>query len=204
MIKLIIVCEDKLRKYGDFLVQLVSLEDDKDELIIGVKDGEVDAVVWTESEYKSNAHQLSSKQHILFIGNSKMIKEKREHMLKKFCEYGIDYRWLGKQAALFVEKGMDINKYERFIIFANDLQPDIKRLIDKEERKNINEALSSPLEEKKIVQVFKTLAIPVANKLAAGGEAVTIFTKNKEIEDQQYTCAILHFYMNSLAEFMGL
>ena len=105
---IIIVCEDKLRKYGDFLAQLVSLEDDTDESIIGVKDGEVNAVVWSESEYKSNTSQLSSNQHILFIGNSKMIKEKREHMLKKFCEHGIDYRWLGKQAALFVEKGMDV------------------------------------------------------------------------------------------------
>ena len=35
MKKLIIVCEDKLRKYGDFLSQLISLDDDKEDQIIG-------------------------------------------------------------------------------------------------------------------------------------------------------------------------
>lgn len=36
MKKLIIVCEEKLRQYGDFLAQLVSLQDDKGEEIVGV------------------------------------------------------------------------------------------------------------------------------------------------------------------------
>lgn len=48
MKKLIIVCEERLRKYGDFLSQLVSLEDDKDDEVIGVKDGTVVAQVWSE------------------------------------------------------------------------------------------------------------------------------------------------------------
>ena len=70
MKKLIIVCEEKLRKYGDFLAQLVSLEDDKDGNIRGTKDGAVAAQVWTEKDYVGNAAQISSEQYILFIGNS--------------------------------------------------------------------------------------------------------------------------------------
>ena len=58
MKKLIIVCEEKLRQYGDFLSQLVSLQDDKDNKIIGVKDGAVAAQVWTEKEYNANAPSL--------------------------------------------------------------------------------------------------------------------------------------------------
>ena len=39
MKKLIIVCEERLRKYGDFLAQLISRTDDTDNMIVGVKDG---------------------------------------------------------------------------------------------------------------------------------------------------------------------
>ena len=43
MKKLVIVCEDATRKYGDFMAQLVSAIDDKIDEIVGVKDGEVAA-----------------------------------------------------------------------------------------------------------------------------------------------------------------
>ena len=89
MKKLIIVCEERLKQYGDFLSQLISLTDDKEENIIGVKDGSVAAQVWTEKEYNANAPQISSEQYILFIGNSKMIKDKRTHMIKNFDKYGM-------------------------------------------------------------------------------------------------------------------
>lgn len=37
MKKLIIVCEEKCRKYGDYLAQLISLEDDTEENIKGLR-----------------------------------------------------------------------------------------------------------------------------------------------------------------------
>ena len=74
MKKLIIVCEERLRKYGDFLAQLISRTDDTDNMIVGVKDGAAVAQVWTEKEYTSNAAQISSEQYILFIGNTNLIK----------------------------------------------------------------------------------------------------------------------------------
>ena len=70
MKKLIIVCEEKLRQYGDFLAQLISLEDDKNEQVVGAKDGAVAAQVWTEKEYGANAVQISSEQYILFVCRS--------------------------------------------------------------------------------------------------------------------------------------
>ena len=37
MKKLIIVCEEKCRQYGDYLAQLISLEDDKeDETVVNI------------------------------------------------------------------------------------------------------------------------------------------------------------------------
>ena len=47
MKKLIIVCEEKCRQYGDYLAQLISLEDDTEDETVGTKDGEVAAQVRT-------------------------------------------------------------------------------------------------------------------------------------------------------------
>ena len=112
MKKLIIVCEEKCRQYGDYLAQLISLEDDKEDETVGAKDGEVAAQVWLEKDYKANAAQLSSNQYILFIGQDKLIKEKSSHMNMGFAEFGMKYGWLGKQAVLSVEKVVEADKYE--------------------------------------------------------------------------------------------
>ena len=45
MKRLIIVCEEKCRQYGDYLAQLISLEDDTEDETVGTKDGEVAAQV---------------------------------------------------------------------------------------------------------------------------------------------------------------
>ena len=47
MKKLIIVCEEKCRSYGDYLAQLISLDDDTEETTVGTKDGEVVPVRFT-------------------------------------------------------------------------------------------------------------------------------------------------------------
>ena len=83
MRNLIIVCEEKCRGYGDYLSQLISSEDDTEDTIVGTKDGEVAVQVWGEKDFKANQAQLSSNQYILFIGHSKLIKEKSlEHFFK--------------------------------------------------------------------------------------------------------------------------
>ena len=64
MKNLIIVCEERFRQYGDFLAQLVSIEDKKD-INLGIKEGTVVAQVWSEKEYISNAAQISSEQYLL-------------------------------------------------------------------------------------------------------------------------------------------
>ena len=43
--KLIIVCTDDTREYGDYLMQLISLKDDTQDNAVGLKDGSVEAVL---------------------------------------------------------------------------------------------------------------------------------------------------------------
>lgn len=111
MKNLVIVCDEKHKKYADYLHQLISLEDDTEESIVGVKDGSVQAAVWLEKDYVKNSHTFSSNQHIVFIGNSKLIKEKSSYMKVVFSKFGIKYGWLGRQAFLSVEKIVPFDEY---------------------------------------------------------------------------------------------
>lgn len=106
MRKLIIVCDEKCRPYADYFLQLLGLEDDSNDEVIGIKDGSVSATIWLEKDYNANSVQLASNQHLLFIGNSKFIKQKSKHMNIKFNEFGISYGWIGKQAFILVESNV--------------------------------------------------------------------------------------------------
>ena len=237
MKKLIIVCEERLRRYGDFLAQLISGADDKEGRVVGIKDGAAAAQVWTEKEYTANAAQISSEQYLLFVGNSKLIKEKRHHMLQKYSDHGMNYGWLGKQAVLFVDHILSFSEYTNFYKllsneYAEGSQKEAVRLLPSkseevvepinivEEAEEIKEDASTEVlevvqpeakEPKKVLTPF--VAVGKAFKKAVDGGVKTInkvsddinaASKSKDIEDQQYTCLILLFYLDALASFLGL
>lgn len=134
MKKLIIICEEKLLRYGDFLSQLISAADDRTGKVIGIKEGDIVARVFSEKEYTANSSTISSDQYLLFIGDSKLIKEKRHHMLKQFTEHGMNYGWLGRQAVLFVDRPLKFSEYEPFFQLAmakvnESHQPELQRLL---------------------------------------------------------------------------
>lgn len=237
MKKLIIVCEERLHRYGDFLAQLISGMDDKEGRVVGIKDGAAAAQVWTEKEYTANAAQISSEQYLLFVGNSKLIKEKRHHMLQKYSEHGMNYGWLGKQAVLFVDHILSFSEYTNFYKllsneYAEGSQKEAVRLlpskseetvepiniveeaevIKEEENAEVLEVIQPEVKEpKKVLAPFVTVG--KAFKKAVDGGVKTInkvsddinaASKSKDIEDQQYTCLILLFYLDALALFLGL
>ena len=207
MKKLIIVCEEKLRRYADFLAQLISLSDDRDDKIVGVKDGAVAAQVWTEDDYVRQSVQISSEQYLLFVGNSKLIKEKRSHMVKKFSQYGMNYGWLGKQAVLFVDGIADVDHYDEFIAYAKGNQSDVKKLLDvKSDIMAMPDMTIDPKEKgiKKLKNPVKGIQAAIVNAPVRGLNAVNRLANNKKIEEQEYTCLILAFYMSGLSQFLGL
>lgn len=222
MKKLIIVCEEETRKYGDFLAQLVSLRDDEEDKIVGVPDGEVAAIIWTEKEYKANAVQISSEQYIIFIGNSNLMKSKREHMNIKYQEHGINYGWLGKQATLFVDGSINFEEYTDFIEFAQSYKPDLKTLVSKKLiNTNENEETEAEIAEIKentaidappisvidsvkqfFVKTFEAISEVAVNVVDNGETTLKMAHNAKKIKEQQYSCAILFLYLNDLKEFL--
>lgn len=208
MKKLIIVCEEKLRQYGDFLAQLVSLNDDKDGETVGVKDGAVAAQVWCEKDYLANSTQISSEQYMLFIGNSKLIKEKCSHMVQKFSEYGMKYGWLGKQGVLFVDEIVDVENYDNFFEYAQANQTNVKKLLDV--KADIMVAPEEPKVNntdkglKKILNPMKSLPAAIINAPIHGLNVMNKMVNSKKIEEQEYSCLVWVFYLQGLSKFLGL
>ena len=198
MKKLIIVCEEKCRSYGDYLAQLISMDDDTDEATVGTKDGEVAAQVWTEKDYNNNAAQMSSNQYVLFVGNSKLIKEKGSHMNTEFNEYGMKYGWLGKQAVLCVEKVVPLKQYDEFIEFALQYQENIKALVTKEKSAG-KAALPVALAAGALAWAAPIVAAPIAT-----WNIISMSKRNKKIEEQQYNCCTMKFYLDGLRKFLGM
>lgn len=198
MKKLIIVCEEECRSYGDYLAQLISMDDDTDEATVGTKDGEVAAQVWTEKDYNNNSAQMSSNQYVLFVGNSKLIKEKSSHMNTEFNEYGMKYGWLGKQAVLCVEKVVPLKQYDEFIEFALAYQENIKALVTKEKSAG-KAALPVALAAGALAWVAPIVAAPIATWNIIG-----MSKRNKKIEEQQYNCCTMKFYLDGLSKFLGM
>ena len=209
MKKLIIVCEEKCRQYGDYLAQLISLEDDTEDETVGTKDGEVAAQVWLEKDYKANAAQLSSNQYILFIGQDKLIKEKSSHMNMEFAEFGMKYGWLGKQAVLSVEKVVEADKYENFISYAQNYQQNVEQLIKSKDKKALKAGAAAVAGAAGVVKagalavISPVALVPIAG-IGAGVMAVKKFTLNSKIKEQQYSCAVMKFYLDDLSKFLGL
>lgn len=204
MKKLIIVCEEKYRVYGDYLAQLISLEDDTEDTTVGVKDGEVAAQVWLEKEYKANSAQLSSNQYILFIGHNKLIKKKSSHMKVIFSQYGMAYGWLGKQAVLCVDKVVSAKEYNDFITFALSYQDNLEKLIEEKKEKSKKQQNIEAGAKAAGVAALAVVGGALAVAPLAGVDMVKKLILNKKIEEQQYSCAVMKFYLDSLGEFLGL
>ena len=100
--KLIIVCDEDEKEYARFLMSLISLTDDKDGEVIGIRDGSISATIYTPQQYLDNELTISSNQHILYMGQLKDFKKGIPYIPVKFEKYGMSYGWLGRTAFLKV------------------------------------------------------------------------------------------------------
>jgi len=127
--KLIIVCDEKTEKYANYLRQLISTNDDKDGEVVGIADGTVDAAVWLDKEYLANKAQISSNEHILFIGDNKVSKAESSSMVVKYEKFGMQYGWLGKRAMMKVDNEMlSPESYDEFIEYCLGYQADFEKI----------------------------------------------------------------------------
>lgn len=202
--KLIIVCDEKTSEYANYLRQLVSMKDDTSDEIVGVKDGTVEVAVWLEKDYVANMATISSKEHILFVGENKVSKKETPSMSVKFDKFGMKYGWLGKRAMMMVSDSIkDKETYEQFIEFCRGYEQKIDAMslerVRKYEEKNET--------EKGVVALMKnkaaTLALLVVNPGVFSAVAgINMLKDRKKLRGQQYRALTAILYTDGLTEFL--
>ena len=94
-------------KYSKQLYNLIGTNDDEGEVIVGPRDGSVQASIFDERKFVDN--QLSSEQKVIFIGNPKFARDYLDALdslaTDQFDEHGIHIRIGGKHASVSVDSG---------------------------------------------------------------------------------------------------
>ena len=141
MTRLIIVCDDKTKEYANYLRQLISVNDDKDDEIIGTKDSSINVAVWSEDDYRGNQPTLSSNEHVLFVGDNKTSKSEIKNMKIKLNKYGMKYGWLGKRAMMLVDDThFNKEEYEGFIKYCAEYKQYFEKLAYNDSKKEESES----------------------------------------------------------------
>lgn len=188
--ELIIVCDESLMEYANYLMALIGQNDDKDEQIVGTKDGTVSAAIWTPKTYKDTLPKITSNTHILFIGSFKEAKEQRKNVNSKFNKYGMHFGWLGKRAVMYIDdKMLKKNEYDQFLEFGKNYQK-------KFEKATVNIVNSLP-DYMKVIGTFLPVIYPVAIYGLISGTIA-----HKKIKDQQYRCLTMALYLDGLQKFL--
>ena len=191
---LVIVYKDELLL--NLLKKLIETNDDLDEdNIVGIKDGSVKIVSWSEKVWLSQKEAGNINNKILFIGKVKGWKSLLPLINDKISEHGIRFGWAGKQALLYSDVTALDNptKYNEFLEKANTYhlpeefrsqKVEIKDEEEKEDKGFINNALG----------FIKQKAKPLVNILSP--------EQRKKLK-QQYIYGVYKLYEEYLEEYIN-
>lgn len=128
MSKPLTIIETKKEKvYSNLLLQLISANDDNAETeeIHGIKDGSVNAALWTEKEYLDSRAKIASNHKCLFVGLSDTSKAIAKNIAfnQELTQYGIYIGWLGNIGVVYADPNIllkDKKKYDEFYVVYSD------------------------------------------------------------------------------------
>lgn len=192
--ELIIVCDESLMEYANYLMALISQNNDKD--------GTVSAAIWPPKVYKDTLPKITSNTHILFIGSFKEAKEQRKNVNSKFNEYGMHFGWLGKRAVMYVDdKMLEKEEYDHFLQFCRNYKEEFEKTTV-----NIANKLLGAVGLGAGVISSAAISSPIAAGTA--GLAFGVYglisgtIAHKKIKDQQYRCLTMALYLDGLQKFL--
>lgn len=211
--KVTIVTDEKTVEFANYIRQLISVNDDKEDEVIGVEDGSVETAVWTEKEYLNNKAKLSSNQHILFVGDNKVSRSETACIDVKYNMFGMKYGWLGKTGMIQVNKKMlSLEEYEAFISYCRAYEIEFNKIVmkkkkkpeieDKEESKGKLLKNGFAVGAVAVAAVFNPLVPIVAIPGIAAIDTVNKVVIDKKVKEQQYRALSLIMYLDALKEFL--
>ena len=208
--KLIIVVDEKSTVYGELLSALITAKDDREDNTVGIKDGTVETVIWTEKIYADNQAQLGSGNKVVFLGKNDTSNTVIPNINCKndFAEYGIYYGYASNKAVVYVvdaRLSADKDKYEKFYSKYSEYLTSIGTEFVANQIKNKVEIKSENVAESdKEYGAFAKKTLGIFYKIdKAVAKGISVLVNTKEITDQQYRLATIAFYMKALADFMG-
>lgn len=230
--QLSIITDKKNEKYAQLISGLISTNDDiikeiEGELstkVLGVKDGSLHTVVWNEKQYLSQKAELTSENHLLFIGDTKESKNFKANIIldSTLEKYGICFGWLGKTAilynkpftlafnrSLYLEFFNEFSKFlkENDLNYANQIEIKDKKAVKDYAKKvieDIKDNKDNPKEIAKHVAASAAAAIGVVHfhKISMPAILLQQAKTSKDIADQQMRYAILKIYLEKLNDFI--
>lgn len=209
---LVVVYKDEMLL--NFVRKLVETNDDKEDVVVGTKDGTVDVVAWTEKVFADNKKTGKIQNKTLFIGNLKGVKNLIPVLDIKFDKYGVKYGWAGRQAVVFADLAALKNKteYDKFLAEFQGLpvpQSTKNKKVGVTPEKVVAEVAdtSTPTDTAVTAVSIASIALAVAGPLSAFvgiGTAVLadVFKDKKLLEQQMLLYGIINLYYNDLEEFV--
>ena len=184
---LIVVYKDELLL--NLFKKLVETNDDIDEEnVVGIKDGSVRIVSWTEKVWLDQKKAGNINNKVLFLGKVKGWDKLLPIIDLKFDQYGIKYGWAGNQALLWADT-KEIEEAKAYNSFLSDLS-----------HYNVPESLKS--EEVEVAEKKKQNFFERTGSLLKKNVIDPLSPEQKKRIRQLYFYGIHRFYENHLEEFV--
>lgn len=222
---LIVVSNKSTGEFADYLIQLISSDDEKS----GIVSNDMHVVVWDYKMYEDNKGTLTSNTYVLFVGIPEV---NTTRMNNKFNKFGMAYGWLGKRGYLNVDGNLNNEEYCEFKSFAGSYEKSYDVVDEDELVAKITETAHKTVEK---IEDTTNLSLPktkkgkilggiaaavalvtpaapvVATGICAGVAAAGVgkkmnISKNKdrnlEVNSQRYELLTYIFYYKALKNFL--
>lgn len=121
--RLIIVYDEEVKEYVEYLKTLFSRFDDIN--------SSIKCVSYRVKEYQANEVEITTRENILFLGNSEEIRKYYKLMEPNIIyKYGMRYGNKGRRNFMYVEKDKITTKkeYKNFIEYSKKVDEELKRM----------------------------------------------------------------------------
>lgn len=214
---LIVVYKDEISL--NLLKKLIETKDDTESKVIGIPDGSVNVVAWTEKVWLANKKPGNLQGKVLFLDDIKGYDKLIPVIDIQFDKHGVKYGWAGNQAIIYtnVKELTDRDEYLAFVDELKELPiPDSYK-----EAKNVNIGNKEDVkdiessEEESDSKSQQNVFLKAKGKLEKGVNSINNagidFAKKLEdsfrdknyVKTQMLLYGIIHLYNDHLNEFMN-
>ena len=191
---LIVVYKNRDEMAINQLRKLLETDDDHEDRIVGVEDGSVEIVPWTEKVWIKNKEAGTIKSKVLLIDDIKGSDQLSPIMDIKYDKYGIIYGWAGSQALLTIDEKA-LKKKENYEKFLAELRTKVKNGVTKKEKK-------LGLNKRTVGKGLATAFLPFVWPAFAASLIKDGFDDGKIVRQQMLMLGMNELYYNHLDQFL--